>query len=217
MVGACSLAQQCQTLCDPIDCSRPGPSVHGSLHTRIVGWVAIPFSRIPSLPRDRTRICVAGGFFTILATWEGPYGLHKDNYKHPISKLVIKILEIFQSMHFYLLPSPTLHPPPIPLSHTHTLLFIYSGNTCFQNLLAFHTYNSTCKLSLCLNHFLPQDCLSFRPVLSSMIATGHMDYQALEMWLVWTEICCKHKIHAGGNSLVVQWLRFCLPMQGVWV
>ena len=39
------VAQSCPILCDPIDCSLPGFSVNGILQTRILGWVAIPFSR----------------------------------------------------------------------------------------------------------------------------------------------------------------------------
>ena len=35
----------CPTLCDPMDCSRPGSPVHGVLQARIQEWVAIPFSR----------------------------------------------------------------------------------------------------------------------------------------------------------------------------
>ena len=38
-------SQSCLTLCDPMDCSLPGPSVHGILQARILEWVAIPFSR----------------------------------------------------------------------------------------------------------------------------------------------------------------------------
>ena len=38
-------AQACQTICDPMDCSPPGSSVHGTLQARIMQWVAIPFSR----------------------------------------------------------------------------------------------------------------------------------------------------------------------------
>ena len=37
--------QACLTLCDPMDCSPPGSSVHGILQARILEWVAIPFSR----------------------------------------------------------------------------------------------------------------------------------------------------------------------------
>ena len=58
------------TLCDPMDCSLPGSSVHGILQARILEWVAIPFSRGSSQLRDRTRICIAGRFFTIWATRE---------------------------------------------------------------------------------------------------------------------------------------------------
>ena len=37
--------QSCSTLCDPMDCSLPGSSVHGILQARILEWVAAPFSR----------------------------------------------------------------------------------------------------------------------------------------------------------------------------
>ena len=37
--------QSCLTLCDPMDCSPPGSSVHGIFQARILEWVAIPFSR----------------------------------------------------------------------------------------------------------------------------------------------------------------------------
>ena len=39
------VALSCQTLCDPVDCSPPGSSVHGILQARILEWVAISFSR----------------------------------------------------------------------------------------------------------------------------------------------------------------------------
>ena len=39
------VAQSCLTLCDTMDCSPPGSSVHGILQARILEWVAIPFSR----------------------------------------------------------------------------------------------------------------------------------------------------------------------------
>ena len=39
------VAQSCPTLCDPVDCSPPGSSVHGILQARILEWVAISFSR----------------------------------------------------------------------------------------------------------------------------------------------------------------------------
>ena len=43
--AAAKSLQSCPTLCDPMDCSQPGPSVHGISQARILEWVAIPFSR----------------------------------------------------------------------------------------------------------------------------------------------------------------------------
>ena len=51
-----SVAQLCLTFCDPMDCSLPNSSVHRVLHARILEWVAIPFSRGSSQPRDQTQI-----------------------------------------------------------------------------------------------------------------------------------------------------------------
>ena len=51
--------QSCPTLCDPMDYSLPGSSVHGILQARIGEWVAIPFSRGSSPPRDQTVSPVA--------------------------------------------------------------------------------------------------------------------------------------------------------------
>ena len=66
--------QSCLTLCDPLDHSLPGSSVHGILQERIPEWVAIFFSRGSSPPQDRAHIssspAVAGRFFTTSATWE---------------------------------------------------------------------------------------------------------------------------------------------------
>ena len=39
------VAQLCPTLCNPIDFSPPGSSVHGILQARILEWFAMPFSR----------------------------------------------------------------------------------------------------------------------------------------------------------------------------
>ena len=67
ILSCCVLvAQSCPTLCDPMDYSPPGSSVHGILQARILEWVAMPFSRGSSQPRDRTQVSrTAGGFFII--------------------------------------------------------------------------------------------------------------------------------------------------------
>ena len=65
--------QSCLTLCNPMNCSLPGSSVHRILQARILEWVAIPFSSGSSWPRDWTQAsCIAGRFFTIWATTEAP-------------------------------------------------------------------------------------------------------------------------------------------------
>ena len=61
-----------QTLCDPVNYSLPGSSVR-ILQARILEWVAIPFSRGSSQPRDQTQVsCLAGRFFRLWATRESP-------------------------------------------------------------------------------------------------------------------------------------------------
>ena len=45
----------CPTLCDPMDYNPPGSSLHGILQARILEWVAMPFFRGSSQPRDGTH------------------------------------------------------------------------------------------------------------------------------------------------------------------
>ena len=52
-VCVCVRAQLCSTLCNHIDCSPPGSSVHGISQARILEWVDIPSSRGSSPPRDQ--------------------------------------------------------------------------------------------------------------------------------------------------------------------
>ena len=65
------MAQSCPTLCDPMDCSPPGSSVHRILQARVLEWVAISFSRGSSRPRDRTQVSrIRGRCFNLWATRE---------------------------------------------------------------------------------------------------------------------------------------------------
>ena len=83
--------QSCPTLCDPMDCSLPGSSVHGILLARIVEWVTMPSYRGSSSSRDQTPVscvsCIAGRFFTHWATLEAQ-SLDK-NFKFKKKFLVI--------------------------------------------------------------------------------------------------------------------------------
>ena len=72
---ACERAQSCPTLCDPMDCSPPGSSVHGILQARILEWVAISFSRASSWTGDWTCIsCIGRRILYCWETWEALTG-----------------------------------------------------------------------------------------------------------------------------------------------
>ena len=58
------VTQSCPTLCNPMDCSLPGSSVHGIFWARILEWVAYAFSSGFFPFRDQTWVsCIAGRFF----------------------------------------------------------------------------------------------------------------------------------------------------------
>ena len=58
--NCCLVPKLCPTLCDHLDCSPPGSSVHGILQARILEWVVSSFSRGSSWPRDRTCVSCIG-------------------------------------------------------------------------------------------------------------------------------------------------------------
>ena len=59
------------TLCNPMDCSLPGSSLHGIFQARIVEWVSMSFSRRSSRPRYWTQVStIVGRLFTVWATGE---------------------------------------------------------------------------------------------------------------------------------------------------
>ena len=77
------VAQSCPTLCDPMDCSPPGSSVHEIFQARILEWIAILFSRGSSQPKDGTWVsCIGARFFTFEATREVLTNIKKYINKH---------------------------------------------------------------------------------------------------------------------------------------
>ena len=67
------VAQSGLTVCDPMDCTPPGSSIHGIFQARILEWVAISFSRRSSQPRNWTRVShIVSRHFTIWATRKVP-------------------------------------------------------------------------------------------------------------------------------------------------
>ena len=74
LVCACSVAQSCLILCDPMDYSLPGSSVRGILQARTLEWVAMTSSRGSSQPGDQTCIsCIDRQILYHWATWEAPF------------------------------------------------------------------------------------------------------------------------------------------------
>ena len=83
------VAQLCLTLCDSMDCSLPGSTIHGIFQARILEWVAISFSRRSSWPRDWTQVShmvgIVGRRFTIWATRKDQSQRNqKSNCQHPL-------------------------------------------------------------------------------------------------------------------------------------
>ena len=62
-----SVAESCPVLCNCMDCSPPGTSIHGIFQTRILEWVAISYSRRSSWSRDQTHVSCIGRW--ILYYW----------------------------------------------------------------------------------------------------------------------------------------------------
>ena len=50
------VVQSCLTLCNRMDCSLPGSSIHGIAQARVLAWLAIPFSSGSSQSRDQTQV-----------------------------------------------------------------------------------------------------------------------------------------------------------------
>ena len=78
-VSMCVLvAQSCLTLCNPIDCSPPGSSVHGILQARLLEWVPMPSSRESSPPMGQTQVSLIAGRFFCLS--------HKESHWNNVVK-----------------------------------------------------------------------------------------------------------------------------------
>ena len=85
------VAQSCLTLCNPMDCSPLGSSIHGIFQATILEWVVIFFSSRSSQPRDQTQVsCIAGRLFTLWATRESHHTGWPLCYTKVLSPLLLK-------------------------------------------------------------------------------------------------------------------------------
>ena len=100
----CEVAQSCPTLCDPLDCSLSGSSVHGIFQARVLEWIAIAFSRGSSQPGNRTPVSrIAGRRFTVC---EGCC----ESVKDILASLQRAVGRLGREVTI----SPGLGPPPFP-------------------------------------------------------------------------------------------------------
>ena len=118
------VAQSCLTLCDPIDCSPPGSSVHGILQARILEWVAIPFSRRSSQARDWTQVNKHIFFFIFLSIM----GYHRTLNTVPCAlqkDLAVHSFSIYTESHL-LIPNAHAYPlsPHSPLCSHQSILYV---------------------------------------------------------------------------------------------
>ena len=72
--------QLCPTLRKRMDCYLPGSSVHGTLQARILEWVAIPFSRVSSRPRDQSQVSCVGRQILHYLSHQGSRGVVSWDY-----------------------------------------------------------------------------------------------------------------------------------------
>ena len=85
------VAQSCPTLCNPMDYGPPGSSVHGILQGRILEWVAMPFSRGFSQPRDWTWVsCHCRQIIYCLSQ-----KVYRKLYLSPVKLVVILVSLVF--------------------------------------------------------------------------------------------------------------------------
>ena len=90
-----TVSQWCPTSWNPTNYSPPGPSVHEILQARILEWVAIPFPKGSSRPRDRTWVShIAGRFFTVWTTREALTCIQQ--WRHSTTKNIINRKRNFQ-------------------------------------------------------------------------------------------------------------------------
>ena len=162
--ATCRHAQSCPILCDPMDCSPPGSTVHGIFQIRIMEWVAISSSRASSWTRDSTHIsyvsCIGRWILYHWATWEAPFS--HISYYRILSRVFSAILQ-FSSVQFSSVQS---------LSHVR--LFATPQTVACQASLSITNSRSSLKLTsiksmmpsrhliLCRPHLLPPISPSIR-------------------------------------------------------
>ena len=116
------VAQSCPTLCDPMDCSLPGSSVHGIFQAIVLEWIATSFPRGSSQPRDWTQVShIVDRHLTVWATRENSWilfyvSLLSFQFSCSVMSNSLWPHEPQHSRPPCPSPTPGVHPNPCPLS-----------------------------------------------------------------------------------------------------
>ena len=159
------VTQSCPTLCDPMDCSLAGSSLHGIFQVRILEWVAISFSRGSFQPRDRTQVSrIEGRLFTVWATRETLYIYIYGDGSYPVSLISNRTFLPSQvtAVHWNKNSTTGKKLTLLPLTH------LQDGRPCVWILIqismwAFHTLSEICfghlrARSLLLDWYTSNQC-----------------------------------------------------------
>ena len=107
-------------LCDLLNCSLPGFSVHGIFQARILEWVAISSSGGSSGPRDQTHVSCIGRILYYWATWEVlPKGNILSYHNQDIDTDTVKIQNIFITIKILNVALLQPHCPPSSIPSPH--------------------------------------------------------------------------------------------------
>ena len=187
------VAQLCPTLCNPIDCSLPGSSVHGIFQARVLEWVAISFSRI----------------------WPHSYTFFIFSYVILICFIICRYQFLFNLRKYLKTYKQVLRNGTknfhIPFSQIYLLVtFCCFQFIVFSLLLGIHKYahiqvffseQFQSKLQTLCSFFFFLTLCSFTPKILQYCLGSSFSFKN---WLL-------------GTSLVVQWIGICLSTQGTWV
>ena len=198
------VAQLCPTLCDPMDCSLPGFSVHRIFQTRILEWVAISFSRGSCWPRDQIQVShfVGRHFTKVFDVALIPHPSPKISVSSFHITPVIWRYAITTAMffHFHEFLHTLLFSAPVP-SLSSTKLFYLSSNNAFSRKASMNPPPSSLAPdtpmslgSLCLPWIPPLEyrlhearCwLTTVSALPSILQTFH-----LFSWYYWVPTICQ--------------------------
>ena len=174
-------AQSCSRLCDPMDCSPAGSSVHGVLQARILEWVASSFSRGSSQPRDWS---IKPGSLILQSGSLPSEPLRKPCLNHDYNIYISIYVCVCVCIHIYIYTYIYLY------MYIHIYIYIYMSFNHWSYLLNFTgcqyllpwvcKCSNTISLSLCFLFFWRHICGFF-----ACISCPAADLTGMETRLCW--------------------------------